>query len=303
MPNYEPFDWYQTPLYYDIIYDTDTKKDATFLEQCHAHHASNQHPSKPTASAPADAVGSAPHKPRSLHILEPACGSGRLMAELAARGHRVAGVDLSKGMLDFARQRFKQRGVKGKLVNAPMQDCDLREFPTHRRGSAAQASEGGGFDLAHILVSSFKYLQTEDDALACLRTVCDHLRPGGVFVLGIHLTDPDDNNRYLERWRAKRNNLDVTCTVRTSPPDHKARTEKLRSRIVARDLNNPNAKPKRYETNWSFRTYAPSQLRSLLRKEPRFTHVATYDFNHDINTRSSIDGDDLGVVLVLRRER
>ena len=161
----------------------------------------------------------------------------------------------------------------------------------------------GPFDLAHILVSSFKYLQTEQDAADCLNTIADHLRVGGVFLLGIHLTDPDDDNRYLERWRAQRGNLDVICTVRTSPPNHKARTEDLRSRIVVRDLKKPNAEPKRYESNWTFRTYDEGQVRSLLRKVPRFKHIATYDFHHDIKMKSSLDGDDLGVVLVRRREQ
>lgn len=288
MPTYEPFDWYETPVYYDIIYDVDTKKDATFLERCYAQHASG--------------AGEA----EQLSILEPACGTGRLMAELAKRGHHVAGIDLSKGMLDFARKRFKDKGVKGKLVQAPMQDFDLRDFSMKRgtslmkrRGSAAE----GPFDLAHILVSSFKYLQTEQDAADCLNCIADHLRVGGVVVLGIHLTDPDDDNRYLERWRAKRDNLDVICTVRTNPPNHKQRTEDLRSRIVVRNLSKPAAEPKRYESNWTFRTYDGNQLRRLLRKAPRLKHIATYDFHHDINIQSSIDGDDLGVVLVLRRER
>jgi SAM-dependent methyltransferase len=288
MPTYEPFDWYETPVYYDIIYDTDTKKEATFLEQCYAQHATYPSPLKPAASR-SDASGS---NLSTLQILEPACGTGRLMAELASRGHRVAGVDLSKGMLDFARKRFKQQSVKGKLVQAPMQDFDLRDFAIKQKG----------FDLSHILVSSFKYLRTEDDAAACLNCIADHLRIGGVFLLGIHLTDPDDNNRYLERWRAQRDHLDVICTVRTNPPNHKARTEDLRSRIVVRDINKPDVDPKRYESNWTFRTYSPGQLRSLLRKAPRFKHVATYDFHHDINIQSSLDGDDLGAVLVLRLE-
>lgn len=291
MPTYEPFDWYETPVYYDIIYDVDTKKDATFLEQCYAKHARCEE--KPAASATADAVGANP-----LNILEPACGTGRLMAELATRGHRVAGVDLSKGMLDFAQKRFKNKGVKGKVVQAPMQNFDV-----HKAAKPTSGFTSGGFDLAHILVSSFKYLQTEQDAADCLNAIADHLRIGGVFVLGLHLTDPDDDNRYLERWRAKRGNLDVICTVRTNPPNHRQRTEDLRSRIVVRDLNPPKREPKRYESNWTFRTYSDQQLRSLLRKAPRFKHLATYDFHHDINIQSSLDGDDLGVVLVLRRER
>lgn len=298
-PTYEPFDWYETPLYYDIIFDTDTAKQATFLEQCYAHHATPLPPTKPTASAVADAVGSSPYKTQPLTILEPACGSGRLMAELATRGHHVAGVDLSQGMLNFAQKRFKEKGVKGKLVNAPMQAFDLHAFAKPRSG----LTSGGGFDLAHILVSSFKYLQTEDAAAACLNTIADHLRPGGIFILGIHLTESDETNRTLERWRATRDHLDVLCTIRSSPPNHAQRTEQLRARIVARDLNLPGTQPKRYESNWTFRTYNESQLGSLLRKAPRLKHIATYTFHHDINIKSSLHGDDLGVVLVLRRER
>eukprot|EP00752_Nemacystus_decipiens_P013556 g12014.t1 len=292
MPTYEPFDWYETPVYYDIIFDADTDKEATFLEQCHALHAIPTTP-KLTASR-SDAVGYSPSE--QLTILEPACGSGRLMAALAKRGHQVAGVDLSKGMLDFARKRFKEQGVKGKLAQAPMQDFDLHQF------AEKQGTSGGAFDLAHILVSSFKYLQTEQDAADCLNCICDHLRIGGVFVLGIHITEPDENERCLERWRAKRGNLDVLCTIRSTPPNHKQRTEELRSRIVARDLNKPNAEPKRYESNWTFRTYTEGQLRSLLRKAPRFKHVSTYTFHHDIDMPTTIDGEDLGLVLVLKRE-
>ncbi|MEM9419377.1 MAG: class I SAM-dependent methyltransferase [Planctomycetota bacterium] len=279
MPKYEPFDWYETPVYYDIIFDVDTEKEARFLEQCHELHATPRNDPKDGA-------------PRPLSILEPACGSGRLMAELAGRGHQVAGVDLSAGMLDFARKRFKQEHVTGDMLEAPMQDFDLRD-----------AAPPGGFDLAHILVSSFKYLQTDTDAAACLNCVCDHLRVGGVFVLGLHTTEPDQTERVLERWRAQHHDLDVICTIRSDPPDYRKRTEAMRSRIVARDLKRPAAEPKRYESNWTFRTYSPGQLRSLLRKAPRFKHLATYTFHHDIQERTRLDGDDLGVLLVLRRER
>ncbi|MGB0769109.1 MAG: hypothetical protein ACPGYV_15555, partial [Phycisphaeraceae bacterium] len=125
---------------------------------------------------------------------------------------------------------------------------------------------------------------------------------GGLFVLGLHLTEPDETERTLERWRARRDDLDVICTIRSSPPDRATRTEQLRSRVVVRDLNRPGAEPRRYESNWTFRTYDEHQLRALLRKAPRLNHVATYTFHHDTDRPTSIDGDDLGVVLVLRRD-
>ncbi len=276
MPAYAPFDWYQTPIYYDIIFDVGTELEARFLEGCHRLHATPR-PTKALADP--------------LAILEPACGSGRLMAQLAQHGHRVAGVDLSVGMLDYARKRLKQKRSQGTVLRSPMQDFDLHHAAPE------------GFDLAHILVSSFKYLQTEPEAAACLNCICDHLRVGGVFVLGIHTTEPTQDHRVLERWRAQRNGLDVICTIRSDPPDHRRRTEQMRSRIVARNLQHPDRVPKRYESHWTFRTYTPGQLRMLLRKAPRLKHTATYTFNHDLNESTRLDGDDLGVVLVLRREK
>ncbi len=274
MPTYEPFDWYRTPRYYDMVFDTGTAQEAGFLEAVAQRHA-----------VPPAETG------QPLHILEPACGSGRLMAELALRGHRVAGVDLSEGMLAYARQRFADRRVptgSAKLLQGPMQDFDLHAH-----------SAGRGYDLAHILVSSFKYLLTEQDAADCLRCVCVHLRPGGVFVLGLHLTEYDDPNATLERWRVERDGLDVICTIKSWPADAEQRTERVRSRIVVRS---PDHKvPRRYETNWRFRTYDTPQLCALLAREPRLQHVATYTFHHDPARPTTIDGDDLGVVLVLRR--
>jgi SAM-dependent methyltransferase len=219
------------------------------------------------------------------------------MAELAARGHRVAGLDLSEPMLDFARKRFAGRGVNGKLLKAPMQEFDLHSF----------AKPASGFDVAHILVSSFKYLLTEDDAAAALRCICDHLRPGGVFVLGLHLTEYDDDQSSLERWRAQRDGLDVICTIKSEPADRKHRLEKVRSRIVVRPLDSTGTspgtpEPKRYETNWQFRAYNEAQLESLLKKEPRFKHVATYTFHHNIAQPTVFGGEDLGLVLVLRKD-
>ena len=272
MPTYEPFDWYETPLYYDIIFDADTDKEADFLEVVHGKHAS------PCGGGD-----------EMLHILEPACGSGRLLADLGLRGHHVAGVDLSQGMLGFARKRLKQCKVKARLQQAPMQAFDL------------PAKVAPGYDLAHILVSSFKYLQTEGDAAACLSCICDHLRVGGVFVLGVHAAEYDDREPVLERHRARRGGVDVICTIRTSPSDKAKRTEQMRSRIVARfDDGSPT---RRYESNWAFRTYSPGQLRTLIKREPRLRHLATYTFDHDIKQRTGIDSDDLGLVLVLRRER
>lgn len=55
-------------------------------------------------------------------VLEPGCGSGRMLAAFADRGVEVAGIDLSAPMLDLARGRV---GGRGTIIVADIADFDL----------------------------------------------------------------------------------------------------------------------------------------------------------------------------------
>ena len=101
-------DWYDTPQYYDIIFDADTAKETRFMEAAMRGHSSLK--------------GEGPWR-----VLEPACGSGRLVAALAERGHEVCGFDGNANMLDYARQRVAARNV-GAVVGSSrvdLQACKL----------------------------------------------------------------------------------------------------------------------------------------------------------------------------------
>ncbi len=263
MADFETLDWYDAPKYYDIVFDEDTVVEADFLEAALAKHG-----------LPAKRVG-------RLRVLEPACGSGRLVVEFARRGARVAGFDLSQPMLGFAEQRLAQEGLEAQLFEASMQDFRVR----------------GKFDLAHCLVSTFKYVDTEEGARSHLEGVARSLRPGGIYALGFHLSDYTSEQVDRERWVAERDGSHVVCNIQGWPPDRKTRTEQVRSRMVVTegDLE------KRLETNWTFRTYNARQVRSLLRSVPELEHVATYDFRYRIHQPGSLDGDHLDTLLILRR--
>jgi len=56
--------------------------------------------------------------PQGCFILDVGCGTGRHAVELARRGFRVTGVDISKGMLDQARAAAAEAGVEIELVRA-----------------------------------------------------------------------------------------------------------------------------------------------------------------------------------------
>lgn len=267
MPAIKKRDWYETPLYYDIVFDADTDVEADFLEAMHERHGT-----------------AAPKGERS--VLEPACGTGRLVREMAWRGWAAAGFDLSPAMLDFARERLKSEGVEADLWEDRMESF---EIPGNRR-----------FDLAHCLVTTFKYLLTEEDALACLERVAAALKPGGLFVLGLHLTSYKNQKIGHERWVETRDGVEVVCNTRTWPADPKTRLEKLRNRLK---ITPPGEDSRTQETIWKFRTYNAAELRSLIEKAPEFELVACHDFHCDPDSTRRLNDAYSDLVLVLRRKK
>lgn len=259
MPAPRQADWYDTPRWYDMVFDQGTQQEADFLQAMLARHGPR----------------------RGRHVYEPACGSGRLVLALARAGFAVTGSDLNEHMLARARERVRRAGLRARLLRA-----DLAAVPSMRP-----------VHLAHCLVSTFKYLQTERDARAHLRGMADVLAPGGLYVLGLHLSEYGATSCSHERWVAERGGTRVVANIRTWPADRATRREPVRSRLaVTREGHT-----ERTETRWTFRTYDAVQLRRLLRAEPRLELVAVHDFHHDPEVEIPLDGMQLDVVLVLRR--
>jgi len=255
---YLPHDWYETPKYYDIVFDADTDREADFLDAIYEEHAS-------------------PPTRRGRRALEPACGSGRLLAAMKLRGWRVEGFDLSEGMIAAARRRCPRTALS---IQA-MQDFTVAP----------------GVDLAFNLVSSFKHVLTEEGARAHLQRIAEVLRPGGLYVLGIHESEYDWEGKKRERWVAERDGVQVICNIQVWPADRRSRTERVRSRLVVTE----NGEQRGYETHWDFRTYDARQIRQLLKSAEQLDHVATYGFEHRLDSRHQLGGDRLDHVLVLRR--
>jgi hypothetical protein len=146
-------------------------------------------------------------------------------------------------------------------------------------------------------VSSFKYLLTEDHARAHLERVAAALRPGGVYVLGFHLSEYDDHSISRERWVARRDDLEVVCNIQSWPADRRRRREKMRSRLV---VERPGSVT-RYETQWEFRTYSARQFRSLMAKVPELVHVDTYDFDYVPDRPRQLGVERLDQVVILQK--
>lgn len=109
-------------------------------------------------------------------LLELGCGTGRVLVPLAATGHFITGVDISRTLMDQAAQKLSQH----KLVDrATLVQDDLRTFDLAQKD----------FAFAFCTSNTLMHLDTADEQLAVLGNAWRHLRPGGYLL--VDLFNPD----------------------------------------------------------------------------------------------------------------
>lgn len=105
---------------------------------------------------------------RGKRILDIGCGTGRHAIELARRGYRVTGFDLSEGQLRRARKKAAEAGV---LVEFQRRDATRPHFKRE-------------FDAAIMFCEgAFPLMETDEENHAILRHAGAALRPGGKLLL------------------------------------------------------------------------------------------------------------------------
>jgi len=139
-------------------------------------------------------------------LLDLACGTGNVTAELVRRGYDAAGADASAAMLAVARRKLP--------AAVPLYEQDMRSL----------ALPGEPFHACLCLFDSLNYLLTPEDLASAFRGVARHLRPGGVFICdmnAIHaletgmFTQSGKGDRGLEyAWESAWEPASRLCTIR-----------------------------------------------------------------------------------------
>jgi SAM-dependent methyltransferase len=252
-------DWYDHPEYYDLSLRDDTPAEAAFVEA-----ASRKYCDFPVR-----------------RLVEPACGSGRLVVELAARGYHLSGIDLNEKALDFLRKQLKRRKLQAEVLRADMTDFTLRQ-PA---------------DAAFCLLNSFRHLLTEADAKNHLEAVARNLRPGGIYVLGLHLIPPDADQSSIERWRTSQGKTQISTDLRVIATDRRRRIERLQVSLRVRR----GEKLWRFRGQFDFRLYTAPQFRKLLASVHAFKLCDVYDFWYEIDEPLKLDNEISDTVFILKK--
>lgn len=250
---------YDHPRYYDLLFGSDWKAEYDFLLACFETHA---------------------HR-RVRRAYEPACGTGRLLVKLAQAGYQVCGVDLNAKAVDFCNARLERYGYPPSAEVA-----DMADYRTPRP-----------VDAAFNMINSFRHLATEDAARQHLQSVAESLAPGGLYVLGLHLTPQGPAVCDEESWSARRGHLGVTSRMWSIEVDRQRRRERVGMHV------NVYTPTRQFELTDEivFRTYTARQFRRLLSETPQLEVAETYDFAYDIESPMPVDGTTEDVVWVLRK--
>jgi SAM-dependent methyltransferase len=112
----------------------------------------------------------------SLKILEPFCGTGRILIPLALDGHHVTGIDQSAGMLKRFRQKILGLPVEAqKKIDFVEADVLCEKWPR-------------GFDLVILGCNCFYELATPEEQETCIAQAYRSLDCGGcLFIDGDHM--------------------------------------------------------------------------------------------------------------------
>ena len=252
-------DLYDFPKYYDLVYGSDWKAEFDFLLDCFERHA----------------------QVRVKRVFEPACGTGRLLAKLAAADFEVGGLDMNPHAIEYCNQRLVRLGFQPMTFVGDMTDFQLKR----------------PIDAAFNTINSFRHLATEFQAKSHLQCVVNALRPGGIYVLGLHLTPTVVEPMQEESWSARRGNLAVLSKLWVTECDRRKRRERVG---MSFDVYTPS-KQFRIEDQVTFRTYSYRQMGQLLGSIDGFEVTAVYDFSYDIDRPIEIGPETEDVVYVLRK--
>jgi SAM-dependent methyltransferase len=252
--------WYDYPQYYDLAFRSETRQECDFIEAACRKYC--------------------PFPARRL--FEPACGAGRLITELAARGYDMTGLDLNRAALAYLRRRLARRGLRAEVFPADMADFRLAR----------------PVDAAFCTFDSFRHLLSEPAAHGHLEHVAASLRPGGIYILGIHLLPPDAAEECIERWTERCGRTRVTVTLRVLATDRRRRVERLRVSMLARS----GIREMRLRDEFSLRMYTAAQFRKLLSGVPCLELCDVYDFWYEIDQPLKLDNQMSDTVFILRKE-
>lgn len=195
--------------------------------------------------------------PDCRSVLEPACGSGRMLEAFARRGIEMTGIDNSAAMVELARRRLDAAGLGAEVVEADMTDFDL----------------GRTFGGAICPINTLGHLGRGELARH-LEATARHLEPGARYLVQVGLIEPEMEDPGGSSWEASRGETKLRASWQADFDfDRGVSLDRSRIEVLAGPRAGEVVEETHLVTVWS-----PGTWPRLIEASP-FAQVATYDGN------------------------
>ena len=161
-----------------------TPKSKTWYKEIWSLNIKNQSWTEDTKRQ-VDFIISALNLKGNERILDLACGFGRHSLELARRGFRVVGVDITEAYILDARKQAECENLSAVFIHADIRDIQFSEE----------------FDVVlNMADGAIGYLENEEENLKIFDVVSRALKPGGRHFMDIMSADYADNHFPCSLW-------------------------------------------------------------------------------------------------------
>ena len=231
-------DVYRHPRYYAIGYRWNTEAECGFIDTC----------LKTYGPDPAE------------RVLDIGCGAGRHLLALAKRGYQMTGLDLSPEMVAFVGEAARQANV---TVRVAVDDlCRLRIR--------------GTYDAAFCFMDTFRFLLTNEDILAHLRTVAGLLAPGGLYLTDFWIPGQwDQIGNEIHQWEQTEGETTVRVFYVQHPDSADPVTQTFEDELVFEVREDGTTKEIRGGRTRT-RLLMPQEFRALVQASGAFDVLGTY---------------------------
>ena len=246
---------YADPAVYDILYTPGTAAEVDALERIERWWARQRR----APTTPADSETSPGRLAPDRFWFEPACGTGRYLRVAGRRGRCIGGYDRDEALLTYARRRLRRilaptaPGQRGAPILAT---ADLTDARVPGRDAAS-------VDFAFNPVNTLRLLPDDLAVLAHFRQMARLLKPGGLYVVGLSLTDYDWLQPEEDLWEAQRGRCRVSQLVNYLPPEPGPRHSRREQVISHLTVTRPGGSD-HFDDTYDLRCYDQRQWQRLL---------------------------------------
>jgi len=228
---------YRRPLYYEIAFPIDSKKQVNLFEKFIEKYS----------------------KRKVKRFLDICCGPSFQLREIAKRGYEAVGLDSSPQMLEYLRKRAKEERIRIETTKGDMVNFRLKKKA----------------DFACIMMGTINYLKSNREILSHLDSVAHSLNRGGLYLIENFGSLDWSNEEFFTplSWTEKRNGIVVKSTHNIELKDSLNQTA-IESLILE---VNDEGKKSTFEHKTIKKLVFPEEFLSLLELNKKFEFIGWFE--------------------------